>query len=93
MLHYYAMLVLGLGLPLILGAAAALHWRLVRRWPFALLASASALIFVNELASQMKALSFLSNVPGLFALLLAGAGAIGIIRAALRGRRGPSTSA
>ncbi len=93
MLQYYAMFALGLGVPIILAAAAVLHWRVVRRWPFVLLAAASVLSFANQLASQVAALRFLSNVPGLLALLLAGVGAIGVIRASLRERRGPSTSA
>jgi hypothetical protein len=93
MLQYYAMFALGLGVPPILGAAAALHWRVARRWPFILFAAASVLAFADGLASQMKALRFLSNVPGLLALLLAGVGAIGVIRASLREGRGPSTSA
>jgi len=92
MLQYYAMLALGLGVPLILAAAAALHWRLVRRWPFVLLAAASVLSFANQLASQVTALRVLYNVSGLLAYLLAGVGAIGVIRAALRERREPSTN-
>lgn len=93
MLQYYAMCALGLGVPLILAAAAALHWRLVGRWPFILLAAASVLGFANRLASQVTALRFFSNVSGLLAYLLAGVGAIGVIHASLRERRRSSTSA